>query len=44
LSLPTVINRRGVDKKLNLTLTETELKQLKNSSEVLHNAISKLKL
>ncbi|MGB6298115.1 MAG: L-lactate dehydrogenase [Rivularia sp. (in: cyanobacteria)] len=44
LSLPTVINRRGVDKKLNLTLTETELKQLKNSSEVLHNAISQLKL
>jgi L-lactate dehydrogenase len=44
LSLPTVINRHGVDKKLNLTLTETELKQLKNSSEVLHNAISKLKL
>ncbi|NJM17319.1 MAG: L-lactate dehydrogenase [Richelia sp. SM1_7_0] len=44
LSLPTVINRHGIDKKLNLTLTETELKQLKNSSEVLHNAISQLKL
>ncbi len=44
LSLPTVINRRGVDRKLNLTLTETELKQLKKSSEVLHNAISQLKL
>ncbi len=44
LSLPTIINRRGVDRKLNLTLTETELKQLKKSSEVLHNAISQLKL
>ncbi|NJM17318.1 MAG: L-lactate dehydrogenase [Richelia sp. SM1_7_0] len=44
LSLPTVINRRGVDRKVNFTLTETELEKLKNSSEVLHNAISQLKL
>ncbi len=44
LSLPTVINRRGVDRKVNFTLTETELQKLNNSSEVLHNAISQLKL
>ncbi|MGB3639602.1 MAG: L-lactate dehydrogenase, partial [Rivularia sp. (in: cyanobacteria)] len=44
LSLPTVINRRGVDRKVNFTLTETELEKLKNSSEVLHNAISQLEL
>ncbi|MGB6300007.1 MAG: L-lactate dehydrogenase [Rivularia sp. (in: cyanobacteria)] len=44
LSLPTVINRRGVDRKVNFTLTETELGKLKNSSEVLHNAILQLKL
>ncbi len=44
LSLPTVLNRCGVDRKMNLTLTETELQKLKNSSEVLHEAISQLKL
>ena len=44
LSLPTVINRRGVDRKVNFTLTAKELQQLKNSSEVLHHAISQLKL
>ncbi|MDJ0773481.1 MAG: L-lactate dehydrogenase [Mastigocoleus sp. MO_167.B18] len=44
LSLPTIINRYGVDRKINLTLTDTELKQLKNSSEVLRNAILQLKL
>ncbi|MDJ0800321.1 MAG: L-lactate dehydrogenase [Calothrix sp. MO_167.B12] len=44
LSLPTVINHRGVDRKVNFTLTATELQKLKNSSQVLHNAISQLKL
>ena len=44
LSLPTVINRYGIDRKVNFTLIETELQQLKHSSEVLHDSISQLKL
>ncbi|MEW6496809.1 MAG: L-lactate dehydrogenase [Cyanobacteriota bacterium] len=44
LSLPAVVNRQGVSRVLNLTLTPTEKQQLQQSSQVLHETIEKLNL
>ena len=42
LSLPAVVNRQGVSRVLNLTLTPTEKAQLHNSAKVLRQTIEKL--
>jgi L-lactate dehydrogenase len=44
LSLPAVVNRQGVSRILNLTLTPTEKEQLQNSARVLRQTIEKLDL
>lgn len=44
LSLPAVVNRQGVSRILNLTLTPTEKQQLQQSSQVLQETIKKLNL
>lgn len=44
LSLPAVVNRQGVTRFLNLTLTPTEKEQLQNSAQVLRQTIEKLDL
>jgi L-lactate dehydrogenase len=44
LSLPAVVNRQGVSRFLNLTLTPTEKEQLQNSAKVLRQTIEKLDL
>lgn len=44
LSLPAVVNRQGVSRVLNLTLTPTEKEQLQKSSQVLRETIEKLNL
>ncbi|RUR75524.1 L-lactate dehydrogenase [Chlorogloeopsis fritschii PCC 9212] len=44
LSLPCVVNRQGVTRVLNLSLTQAELQQLQHSSQVLQQTIKKLKL
>ncbi|NET37665.1 MAG: L-lactate dehydrogenase [Cyanothece sp. SIO1E1] len=42
LSLPTVVNEKGVLKRVNLTLSETEEKQLKQSAQVLRDVFDQL--
>ena len=42
LSLPAVINRQGVMRVLNFSLNQTELQQLKNSSQTLRQTIEQL--
>ncbi|HEY9613979.1 L-lactate dehydrogenase [Allocoleopsis sp.] len=44
LSLPAVVNRQGVSRFLNLTLTPTEKEQLQNSAKVLRQTMEKLDL
>lgn len=44
LSLPSIIDRGGVEKVLNLTLNEEEITGLQRSAAVLHQMISELKL
>lgn len=44
LSLPAVVNRQGVSRILNLTLTPTEKQQLQQSSQVLRKTIKELNL
>ena len=44
LSLPAVVNRQGVSRTLNLTLTPIEKDQLQNSARVLRQTIEKLDL
>ncbi|MDJ0714008.1 MAG: L-lactate dehydrogenase [Prochloraceae cyanobacterium] len=44
LSLPTVVNEKGVLKTVNLALSETEIKQLQNSAKVLREVFDQLKL
>ena len=44
LSLPTVVNDRGVLKKVNLTLSQIEAKQLKQSAQILRDVFDKLNL
>ncbi|HHP7229419.1 MAG TPA: L-lactate dehydrogenase [Xenococcaceae cyanobacterium] len=44
LSLPTVVNERGILKKVNIALSSRETAQLKQSAEVLHNIIQQLQL
>lgn len=44
LSLPAVVNRSGVSRILNLSLTETELTQLRHSGETLQSVIHQLDL
>jgi L-lactate dehydrogenase len=44
LSLPAVVNRQGVSRTLNLTLTPTEKEQLQHSARVLRQTIEKLDL
>ena len=44
LSLPTVVNDRGGLKKVNLPLSETEEKYLKQSAQVLRDVFNKLKI
>ena len=44
LNLPTVVNDRGVLKKVNFTLSETEEKHLKHSAQVLRDVFDKLNL
>ncbi len=42
LSLPAVVNRQGVSRVLNLSLSPTEKQQLQKSARVLHQTIEKL--
>lgn len=44
LSLPTVINHHGVDRRINFALTSTEVTQLRRSGEVLRQIIAHLGL
>ncbi|MEA5604196.1 L-lactate dehydrogenase [Nostoc sp. UHCC 0252] len=44
LSLPAVVNRQGVTRVLNLSLSQTELQQLQHSSQVLRQTIEQLSL
>jgi L-lactate dehydrogenase len=44
LSLPAVVNRQGVTRVLNLSLSQTELQQLQHSSQVLRQTIEQLNL
>lgn len=44
LSLPAVVNRQGVSRVLNLSLTPTEKQQLQQSAKVLRQTIEKLNL
>ncbi|WP_254174660.1 L-lactate dehydrogenase [Planktothrix pseudagardhii] len=44
VSLPVLVNRKGATKIINLSLTETEEKQLQNSCKVLYEIIEKLHL
>ena len=44
LSLPAVVNRQGVTRVLNLSLTPTEELQLQHSAEVMRDIIASLKL
>ena len=44
VSLPVLLNRKGATKIINLSLTETEEKQLQNSCQVLYEIIEKLDL
>jgi L-lactate dehydrogenase len=44
LSLPTVINHHGVDRRINFALTPTEVNQLQRSGEVLRQIINHLRL
>jgi L-lactate dehydrogenase len=42
LSLPTVVNRAGVERVLNVELEEHELESLRRSAEVLKSTIARL--
>jgi L-lactate dehydrogenase len=42
LSLPTVVNRTGVERVLNVELEEHELESLRRSAEVLKSTIARL--
>lgn len=44
LSLPSIVTRRGVEKKIKLTLTDEELAGLRHSAEVLQGYIRQLKI
>jgi L-lactate dehydrogenase len=44
LSLPTVVNEKGILKKVNLSLNETEQEKLLNSAKVLKEVFAELKL
>lgn len=44
LSLPSVVNSRGIARKLNLDLTPTEVKQLQRSADILRQIIKQLDL
>ncbi|WP_231505925.1 hypothetical protein [Planktothrix serta] len=44
VSLPVLVNRKGATKIINLSLTETEEKQLQNSCKVLYEIIETLDL
>ena len=44
LSIPSVVNKRGVDKVLKLELTQTEQEQLQNSAQTLKKVIKNLHL
>ena len=44
LSLPTIVSGRGIEKVLNLELSETEQSQLKHSAEVLKNNFASLEV
>ena len=44
LGLPTVVNRKGILKTINLTLNEAEIEQFRNSAHVLREVFTQLKL
>jgi L-lactate dehydrogenase len=44
LGLPTVVNEKGILKTINLTLSETEAKQLQHSAQTLRDVFTQLKL
>lgn len=44
ISLPSIVNRQGVSKIINLPLSETEEKQLKNSAKVLRDVFDSIEL
>lgn len=44
MGLPTVVNEKGIVKKVNLNLSEAETAQLQNSAQLLQNVFAQLKL
>ena len=44
LGLPTVVNRKGILKTINLTLNDAEIEQFRNSAHVLREVFTQLKL